>query len=279
VKVALPAHLQIIRPGNVIITGFTVFVGGIIASHGIAVQGFGLLLAAISAALVAAGANALNDYYDVAIDLINRPDRAIPSGRISLSFARLVGWLLIVMGIATGFVVEFRLGLVAVIVATLLWQYNKVLKRTYFRGNLAVALCGGAAFIYGGLAVDKISASVIPALFAFLIHLAREIVKDVDDVVGDRAAGSKTIPIISGERVALILASTILIILALSTPLPYFLQIYSLNYLYFVSLTVTFPLLILAIAMIRGLSQSGVKRTSFFLKLLMITGLISLYVG
>lgn len=278
-KFALPAQLQIIRPGNVIITGFTVFVGGVIASDGAAVHGFGLLLAAISAALVAAGANALNDYYDVAIDLINRPDRPIPSGRISLSSARIAGWLLMIVGIVTGFTVELQLGLVACVVATLLWQYNKVLKRTYLRGNLAVALCGAAAFIYGGLAVGKISASIIPASFAFLIHLAREIVKDIDDVAGDRTSGSRTIPIISGDRFALILSATILIILALMTPLPYYLHIYSKTYLYLVSFTVTLPLFIVAFTMLRGLSSSGVKNTSFILKILMITGLISLYVG
>ena len=271
--------LQIMRPGNVIITGVTVFVGGLIASRGETFQSLSLVLAAISAALVAAGANSLNDYYDIAIDLINRPNRAIPSGRLSHSVAGVWGWLLMITGIAIGFGVDARVGLMAVGVGILLWLYNKQLKRTYFLGNLAVAVCGGAAFIYGGLAVGKIATSFIPALFAFLIHLAREIVKDVDDVAGDLAAGAKTIPIVSGTRTALTISALVLTALSLSTPLPYYLGIYTSKYLTVVILTVSLPLLVISTFMIRGLSAARVKRISNLLKFIMVTGLISLYVG
>ncbi len=271
--------LQITRPGNVIITGLTVYVGGLIASRGEPFPILNLLLPAISAALIAAGANALNDYYDVATDLINRPNRAIPSGRLSRAVAGVWGWLLTCIGLAVGFWVDTRLGLMAFGVGVLLWLYNSRLKQTYFWGNLSVAVCGGAAFIYGGLAVGKVSASLIPATFAMLIHLAREIVKDVDDVSGDMAAGSRTIPIVSGKRTALNISALILILLSLATPLPYFLGDYSAKYLALVSFSAAFPLLILSFFMVKGLTAEGVKRVGNILKIIMITGLLALYVG
>ncbi len=275
----MPAFLQLTRPGNVLITGLTVFVGGVIASGGADYSAFVLILAGLSAGLVAAGANALNDFHDLAIDLINCPDRPIPSGRISRTGAAAWGWLLMIAGVTLGFRLAIELGWVAFIVATLLWLYNKSLKRTYLLGNFAVALCGGAAFIYGGLAVGKVSASLIPAAFAFMIHLAREIVKDVDDIAGDLAAGARTLPIVSGRRSALIVTAVVLIVLACSTPLPWLFGIYTLKYLVLVTLTVAIPLLIIAISILLGVQSVGVKQTSLYLKLIMITGLISLYVG
>ncbi len=278
-KFTLTSLLLIIRPGNVIITGSTVFVGGLIAGESGTIHIWGLVLASISAGLVAAGGNVFNDFYDIAVDLVNRPDRAIPSGRLSRSIAGLWGWVLTGAGLAIGFWVDVSLGIMASGVGVLLWLYNKILKRTYFWGNLSVAVCGGAAFIYGGFAVGKISSSFIPAIFAFLIHLAREIVKDIEDIAGDLTSGAKTIPIVSGTRVALIISAVVLIALALSTPLPYYLGDYSSKYLIIVTITVSLPLLVISTFMIRGLSSAGVKRISSILKIIMITGLVSLYIG
>lgn len=278
-KKSLPPLLTIIRPGNVLITGLTVFFGGLISIRQDTYSLLGLSLASISAALVAAGANTLNDYYDIATDLVNRPDRALPSGKLSRASAVVWGWSLSIAGVAIGFWLSSLIGLVALAVGVLLWQYNRQLKKTCIWGNLTVAVCAGTAFIYGGLAVGRFTQALIPAGFAFLIHFAREIVKDVQDVEGDRRIGAKTLPIVVGERKALTLAAILMFLLAISTLLPWMFNIYSQNYLLLVVSTVALPLIVISSKLFIGISAIELKQVSFFLKFIMITGLIALYVG
>jgi len=273
------ALIDLTRPVNILITGLTVYVGGAIAGKDIEYAWLNLLVAAISAGLIAAGANALNDYYDVAIDLINRPDRPIPSGRIGRSVVPVWGGALIITGIVAGLILGWVTGVIAVTVALILWLYDSQLKQTFIWGNFAVALAGGAAFVYGGAAIGRIVPALIPAGFAFMIHFAREIVKDIEDMDGDRVALARTLPLVKGSRFARVTAAVLLILLALATILPYLYKIYSIRYLILVVFTVFLPVIFLS-----GLlaSQSGNTKVRFIsqsLKIIMITGLISLYVG
>jgi len=195
--------IELTRPLNTLITGLTVVVGGLIAGKSEQFDPAILIGAAIVAALVAAGANAINDAFDAVIDLINRPDRPIPSGEVSRILAALWGLLLTVTGVIAGWTMSVMLGLIATIVGVLLYLYNSRLKRTPLTGNIVVAICGGLAFIYGGVAVGQVGKALIPACFAFLIHLGREIVKDVEDLPGDLAVGARTLPIVAGRKTAL----------------------------------------------------------------------------
>ena len=60
-------------------------------------------------------------------------------------------------------------------------------------GNITVAFLTGLVFIFGGVVVENPSAAIVPAVFAFLINLIREIVKDIEDVEGDNKAGCDNI--------------------------------------------------------------------------------------
>lgn len=271
--------LELTRPVNLLITGMTVVVGGLLAGKGSEFSLFRLVIAGVSAALVAAGANAINDVADLSIDLVNRPDRPLPSGRVSLFTAKWWGGLLFAIGVGLGFALSVQLGTIAGLVALLLYLYDLKLKRMLVLGNLAVALCGGLAFVYGGLAVEKPEKAVVPAVFALLIHLGREIVKDIEDEPGDRIALASTLPIRFGANAAQRVAAGVLLILASLTPLPYSQGMYSLGYLWIVEIFCALPLVLISFQLAYGVRLAVIKRISRSLKLIMLTGLAALYVG
>ena len=76
--------------------------------------------------------------------------------------------------------------LIVVLSIALLYFYSARLKRTVLIGNLVIGLMTGMAFIYGGVVVGRMERAVVPAIFAFLVNLARELLKDVEDMEGDR---------------------------------------------------------------------------------------------
>jgi len=238
-----------------------------------------LYWAAFSAALTAAGGNSINDAYDVSIDRINRPERPIPSGRIGNVIASIWGCTLMIFGIVIGFTTRMELGLIALLAAILLWGYSAWWKRMPLAGNFVVAICGGLAFIYGAMAVSNPLGGLIPGLFAMMIHLGREIIKDVEDVAGDHLAGAITLPVVVGSTTAQRMAAITLLFLIALTPLPYKLELLGIYYLWLVMVFVDLPLIVISAFLIRGLEQQGLSRASFALKIVMISGLIALYAG
>jgi 4-hydroxybenzoate polyprenyltransferase len=182
-------------------------------------------------------------------------------------------------GIAMGASLGFYLGLIALVVSLLLWIYSAWLKRTPLVGNVLIAICASATLLYGALAVGEALQGVIPALFAFAIHLGREIVKDCEDLEGDRYVGARTLPIAIGMRGSQKIAAIVLILLTITLPVPYFIRMLNVYYLSTAICFVGIPLLAIVFLLIRGLGHAGLGRASMVLKLCMIGGLISLYVG
>ena len=168
-----------------------------------------LLLAALSAALINGAGNAFNDLMDIDIDRINRPLRPLPAGRLSPNAARRQSLLLALAGGALAFWLSPWHGLIALAVAALLAFYSISLKNSLLWGNVLVAFVGAIAFPYGALAAGGLGRSWIPALFAFLFHLGREIVKDIEDVAGDQIRGERTLPLAWGRAQAGVLAALV----------------------------------------------------------------------
>lgn len=262
-----------------IITALSVWVGGVLAVSEDVKLSSTLIVAAIAAALVAAGGNSINDAYDEDVDEFNRPNRPIPAGRVDRNFAIVWGGILTVAGVVIGFYLGKTLGLIASGVAVLLWFYSIFWKRSILIGNFTVASCGALTFVFGAVAVDNPVGGMWPALFAFLIHNSREIVKDIEDAAGDRSWGVMTLPVVAGPVVAQKVAASILFLLVGVTIIPYYLHLFSLNYLIIVSALVNLPLIVIIVMLWNEIGDKGLIRVSWILKLIMITGLIALYVG
>ena len=199
--------VRLVRPLNVVMFFAGVALGGLLAAGLPAfsgVQGRALALAMGSAALIGAGANAINDVFDLAIDRVNRPDRPLPSGAVSVGAARVLWGVASALGVGVSTLLSVKHLGIAVFSVLLLYGYSAHLKRTPLAGNLAVALVLALALLYGGLAVAPTGWGVLllGAGFAFGSTLAREVAKDVEDAVGDATEGARTLPLVAGPRTA-----------------------------------------------------------------------------
>jgi len=161
----------------------------------------------------------------------------------------------------------------------LLFLYSFRLKRTILWGNLTVSLATALAFIYGGIAVNRLSYALIPAVFSFFYHLGREIIKDVEDIRGDRADKIQTLAIEYGEKFALKITTLIYVFLIILTPLPYIFKIFGIYYLIIVLLIVDLVIGYALISMWRNSESQNLSRLSMILKLNMFAGLLAIYIG
>ena len=227
-KTRFYAAIELPRPINCLITFASVLLGGWLGIHRITEP---LLLAALSAALITAGGNALNDLCGIIEDRRNKPPRPLPSGRLSPSIARLEIGIFLLAGILLALPLPTSAIAIALTAIASLIFYNTYLKRVPLIGNLIISALGGLAFLYGGAAVENISTPWLIAGFAFLFHLGRELLKDLEDSAGDRQLSGSTVPISWGENIARILITGIFAILIIATPLPALLGIYNSIYL------------------------------------------------
>jgi geranylgeranylglycerol-phosphate geranylgeranyltransferase len=271
----LASYLELTRPLNNLITVVAVFMGAWIA--GLSGSLDKLFFALISAFLISAGGYVINDYFDLEIDKINKPSRPLPQGNIRPSYALFFSVILFLAGIILSFFIKEKAFFIAVTAAILLFLYSLKLKRTPLFGNLLVSLVCGLAFIYGGLVGMNVIFSLIPAGFAFLFHLGREILKDIEDLKGDVSSGAKTLPVVSGINISLLLTTIVFSGLIFLTIIPYYFKIFPLLYLIIV-LFVDLLLIYVTVSMWKDQSKKNLGMLSRILKLGMILGLVAIFV-
>ena len=224
--------LELTRPINAVVAGVLTATGSFMAGVG---GQYVLAATATVATILAVGAgNAMNDYFDREIDAINRPERAIPRGAVSPRGALAFSVLLFAAAVA----LALTLPLVALAIASVnlvaLVAYTELFKGLPGVGNAVVAYLGGSTFLFGGAAVGDLRSVVVLAFLAAASTFTREIIKDVEDVVGDREEGLRTLPIVVGEDRALWIATAVLGAAVLASPLPYLLGVFDSLYLAFV---------------------------------------------
>jgi len=185
--------------------------------------GYILLLIMLATVFIAAGGYVINDYFDVKIDRINRPDELIVTRSISKPAAMHLSLSLSGIGILCGIVAAILLrsltiGILFIIVPGLLWFYSSSYKRLFMIGNLIIALLAALTPMLVALANVAILqlryATILPyttlqhdlyawlggfALFAFLLTWIREIVKDMQDQMGDRELECHSMPVVWGD--------------------------------------------------------------------------------
>ena len=227
--------LELTRPGNALAAGLLTFVGAFVAG-GVLEPSPGeatAWIAAVLATVLAVGAGmSINDYFDREIDRVNRPDRPVPRGAVSPREA--LAFSLVLFGGAVVLALTLPLPAIGIAVVNLLAlvAYTEFFKGLPGLGNALVGYLTGSTFLFGGAAVGGRLGSVF-VLFALasLATFAREVVKDVEDVAGDREEGLRTLPIAYGERPALAVATVVLLLAVLASPAPYLLGTFGLPYL------------------------------------------------
>lgn len=222
--------LELTRPVNAVAAGVLTFVGAFVAGGATArpVE----TAAAIGATVFAVGAgNAINDYFDREIDRINRPDRAIPRGAVSPRGALAFSGLLFAAAVVLALALPPLAVAIAVVNLLALVAYTEYFKGLPLVGNAVVAYLGGSTFLFGAAAVGNVEAAVVLFLLAALSTVTREIVKDVEDVEGDRREGLNTLPLAIGERAALLVGVALLAVAILASPVPFLLDYFGAAYL------------------------------------------------
>lgn len=272
---AFRAGLQITRPQNCVITFASVLMGGWLGVHTLPAP---LWIAALSAAAVMAGGNALNDLWDLETDRINHPHRPLPSGRLTPRAAGIECIGLFSFGLGLSIFLPPEAIATAACACGCLVVYNRRLKHVPLAGNVAVSLLCGLAFFYGGFAVRAPLPAAVPALFAAIYHLGREILKDAQDIPGDRRAPGGTLPMRWGPARSCRLAAGAFALVVLLTPVPYFLGLYGLPYLGLVAL-LDILLIGVMVSILRVPDTSRLRLINRFLKAGMVLGLLAILAG
>ena len=239
-------YLQLLRVGNLTFVAILLYVmEKWVATPLLQLEQFGelmpwwiLTLLIVSVVGIAAGGYVINDYFDVKIDRINRPDNLVVTRIISRDAAMNLFYGLTAVGVIAGTVVawwahSWTLLFTYVVIPGLLWFYSASYKRMFLVGNLVVAFASAivpllvaianADYLHhlyqNALAYSPIIGELYVwtggfAIFAFLLTWVREIVKDIEDIEGDREMECRTLPIVWGDKVAKIIATILLVVIA-----------------------------------------------------------------
>ncbi|CAI50326.1 (S)-2,3-di-O-geranylgeranylglyceryl phosphate synthase [Natronomonas pharaonis DSM 2160] len=222
--------VELLRPGNAVAAGGLTFIGAFVAGGLSSPQS--MAFAVVATVLATGAGNAINDYFDRDIDAINEPDRPIPRGAVSPRGALVYSVALFAVAVVLTLLLPWLAIAIAAINLVALVAYTEVFKGLPGVGNALVAYLTGSTFLYGGAAVGgDLAAVVVLFALAACATMAREIVKDVEDIDGDRAEGLRTLPIVIGERRSLYVAAGFVVVAVLSSPLPYLLGLFGWVYL------------------------------------------------
>jgi len=213
------AFIEITRPHNCVLAGVVGLLGSIVAVGHFPGPVKALLVFLVVTLGCSAG-NTINDYFDYEIDRINRPERPLPRGAMSRKTAFWYAMALFALGLILASLINVYAFLLAVLAYTAMFLYAWKLKPLPFVGNLVVAGLTGATPLYGAVAVGKIGLAGYLALCAFLVNVAREVIKDIEDVEGDLAKGARTLPIVIGKKKAAYVGAFFAVLTVIASFLP-----------------------------------------------------------
>lgn len=257
---------------------------------------FGFSLLVIATLSIAAAGNIINDIYDVPTDLINKPNKVIVGKKVSEKLAYNLFISFNVIGVLIGFYLSHLIGrsgffALFVVISGLLYIYASYLKQIMLVGNLVIALLVAMSLLLVGL--FELLPAITPqnqetqltffkiifdyAVFAFLLTLVRELIKDIQDIDGDHKAGMNTLPIAIGRDRATKIAFLIALIPLL------FVIYYIVTYLYKQSMVVLYflifivaPLIYLSIKLYTAETKQDFKILSGLTKIIMLFGMLSI---
>jgi len=203
-KNKLFAHLETMRPYTVIWCGLVSLVGSCVTFGNFPDFKTALLAFFIPMMGWIAGLY-LSDYLDKNLDLIEKPHRPIPSGRIKPKEALIMGGFFAVTGFSLSFLLNFYNIVLVFIVAILVFLYAKISKSQGFLGNVNRGFIIAAAYIFGVFSIGSNLQSIpmyvwLLSLVFFIHDTNSNLVGTIRDVKGDKKGGYETIPVKYGIK-------------------------------------------------------------------------------
>lgn len=225
---------------------------------------------------VAAGGYIINDIFDIETDTINKPEKRIISKHISVKSAYLLYFVLTTIGIISGFFTGLGMGILCIVLSILLYFYSSDLKGEQLQGNLLIAMMAGMVVYVSSRGVYNVSNTYFAeyATMAFFITMAREIIKDIEDIDGDKAHDYLTYPVVNGIPKSKTLVFAFIAICLIIIGLLY-IQANNLIFYIYMSLTII-PIITYTLWLIRKADKKeDYKKISNWLKATMFLGLFS----
>ncbi|MBW6500006.1 MAG: geranylgeranylglycerol-phosphate geranylgeranyltransferase [Bacteroidales bacterium] len=258
---------------------------------------FQFILLVAATLLITSAGYVINDYFDIRTDLINRGE-VIVGTKITRRKAMMWHTIFNITGVGAGFYISWKagyfwLGTLYLIVSGLLYFYSASYKRQFLVGNLLVALLTALVpllvVFYEWPALYRyymLNAVTLPdfnlifywvggfAVFAFLLTLAREIIKDIEDFEGDKAHGRNTVPVVTGIMGARIIAASINIVITALLFIVWYFAINDRITLIYLVLFIALPLLYVVYQLLISRHSEQLHIASRYMKLAMFTGIL-----
>jgi 4-hydroxybenzoate polyprenyltransferase len=228
----------------------------------------------LSIILITAAGYIINDYYDVKIDLANKPNRVIIGRQVSRRYGLLWCFSLNTFALVLAFTISKLIFLLFLGSIVLLWWYSTSLKKKPFTGNLVVSFLTALSILILVLYYQKNQLIIgIYAYFAFITSLIREIIKDIEDIDGDKKYGCHTLPINWGidktKKFIQILTLSFSISFVI---IAYYLEL-SFGWYWLIFLC---SLIVFCVKLNKATTQNDFKTLSMILKIIMLLGVLSM---
>jgi 4-hydroxybenzoate polyprenyltransferase len=258
-------------------------------------------LLCLASVLIAAAGYIINDYFDLNIDLVNKPKRLVVDKTVSRRWAIFFHMVFSMAGILISFYIGLQsnnwfIGFANLICVIVLWFYSTTFKKKLLSGNILISILTAwtVLVVYfftinymGGLFSEQTTAeasqklfrlSLLYTSFAFIITLIREVVKDVEDMEGDRKYGCKTMPIVWGvdfSRIFVIIWMVILLALLLIV-LIYIFQFFMWIPALYISFLIIVPATYTLFQLMKSSTPKDFSRLSKWIKYVMLAGILSM---
>lgn len=255
-------------------------------------------LLALSTAFVAIAGYIINDIHDVKADIINKPEKLFVDKKITRIMAQNLFIGFNSVGLVLGMYLSYHIGntsyfIIFVLTSLLLYQYAKQLKKKFLIGNLIVSSI--VLFCILMLAVFDVApatnkynlASQMGILhivlmfggFGFTLTFLREVVKDMEDIEGDKAIQAKSFPIVLGKKRTKQILVIISLLLALTLSYVSYAVYDAHRYVsYYLLGLVVLPLLCFIVMLTKAITKEDFHRLSAILKLIMLLGILSMII-
>ncbi|MEK6970389.1 MAG: geranylgeranylglycerol-phosphate geranylgeranyltransferase [archaeon] len=227
-------YLHLIRPLNAILSMVGVLIGYMLAWGGFYFTPQ-LVYGLLAVFCISGGGQAINDYYDYAIDRKRKADRPLVKGIVSRRNGLIFALALFGLGVVFASYLNELSFYIAVFFSILLILYSAVMQEIKFVGNVVVALGTGFTFIFGASILTIPPVVVLIAFSAFLANWVREIVKDMEDVEEDRGH-KQTLPTLMKSHEVKVFTGVLLLVAVFSGYLPHFAGLSNSYYLLLVTL-------------------------------------------
>ena len=280
--------IEITRPINCLMGALTVVIGLLNTRLNVPPDKLtiNIIMGVVTYFFLAASGNIINDIYDIEIDKINRPERPIPRGSISLKQAKKLYVLYLGIGIILSYLNTLIFSLTWIILVLVPffgfigWVYAKWGKKSGFLGNIIVGVSFSIGLVYGAYLNSEIIPPYILYFFitAFSLLVAREIIKGCEDIEGDKNQGVKTLAIKIGIKASRNISVLFALLAVVFFILPVFTNI--LNIFLFIIFMVIGLIevgYVIVLMLTSDLGKEDLKKISLLLKIGMLLGLIAFF--